>query len=88
MAAGPGVGPRIDPARCEGKGACVDVCPFDVFEIRRLAPAERRALPWVARLKVAVHGGRQGFVVSADACQACALCVAACPERAIRLIAA
>jgi 4Fe-4S ferredoxin len=78
--------PVIAAPKCEGKGDCVRVCPYQVFEIRRLTREENRALPLLARFKVAVHGGKQGFVVNPDQCHACGLCVAACPEKAIRLI--
>ncbi len=79
------VAPMIDSGRCEDKADCVRVCPFDVFEIRKLTAAENRALPWTVRFKVAVHGGRQAFVARPDQCHACGLCVAACPEKAIKL---
>ena len=77
--------PVIDMRRCEAKADCVRVCPYDVFEIRALTTGERRALPLGARLKVWAHGGKQAFVVRGEACHACGLCVAACPEKAIRL---
>ncbi len=80
------VSPHIDRTRCEGKEDCVAVCPYDVFEIRVLEKDERRALPFLARIKATVHGNRQAFAVRADACHACGLCVAACPETAIRLV--
>ena len=79
------VHPVIDAARCEGKADCLRVCPYDVFEVRKLTAAENRALPWIARFKVAAHGGRQAFAVRPEECHACGLCVAACPEDAIRL---
>jgi len=79
------VAPVIHAGRCEGKGNCVRVCPYDVFEIRALTREEDRRLPLFARLRIAFHGGRQGFVVRPDACHACGLCVSACPENAIRL---
>ena len=82
------VRPEIDRSRCEGKEDCVEVCPYDVFEIRKLAKDERRALPFLARLKAAAHGNRQAFAVRATQCHACGLCVQACPERAIRLVRA
>jgi NAD-dependent dihydropyrimidine dehydrogenase PreA subunit len=77
--------PVIDSSRCEGKADCLRVCPWSVFEVRRLTGQERAGLGLMTRLKVAAHGGRQGFVVRGEDCQACGLCVAACPEDAIRL---
>ena len=81
------VAPVISSHKCEGAGDCAAVCPHDVFELRKLTGDELRALPWMAWIKVKVHGGRQAFAVNAEACQACGLCVTACPEHAIRLLA-
>ncbi len=80
------VTPVVDPRRCEGKTDCAQVCPYDVFDVRRLTDAERQALPLLSRVKLAVHGGRQAFVARPEQCHACGLCVNACPERAIRLL--
>jgi 4Fe-4S ferredoxin len=77
--------PFVNPQRCENKGPCVEACPYDVFEIRKLTPDERGALSLFTRLKVWVHGGKQAFVVRPDECHACGLCVTACPEKAITL---
>jgi len=77
--------PVIDRRRCEGKADCVSVCPFDVFEVRRMDDDEYRALPALVRLKVWVHGKKTAYTPRADACQACGLCVVACPEHAIAL---
>ena len=77
--------PVIDANRCEGKADCVRVCPYDVFEVRKLTGQERGRLSLLAWVKVSVHGGKQGFVINGEACHACGLCVAACPENAIRL---
>jgi 4Fe-4S ferredoxin len=77
--------PVIDRSRCEGKDDCVRVCPYEVFEVRTLLAAERRALPFMAKLKTRFHGNRQAFAVRAERCHACGLCVAACPEKAITL---
>jgi NAD-dependent dihydropyrimidine dehydrogenase PreA subunit len=80
--------PVVDRTRCEAKADCVAVCPYDVFEVRRLTPAEREGLGFLARAKLFVHGGKQAFAVRAAECHACSLCVTACPEDAIRLVAA
>jgi 4Fe-4S ferredoxin len=80
--------PVVERGKCEAKADCVEVCPYDVFEVRRLASAEREGLGFVARAKLFVHGGKQAFAVRAGDCRACSLCVTACPEDAIRLVAA
>ena len=79
------VAPVIDRNRCEGKADCVRVCPFDVFRIDVLSKEQRSALTWRGKLKAWAHGGRQALVVNGQDCHACRLCVAACPEQAIRL---
>ena len=79
------VAPVIDRNRCEGKEDCVRVCPYDVFEIRKLTQQDRAGLSFLGRIKASVHGNRQAFAVRAELCHACGLCVAACPEHAIRL---
>jgi 4Fe-4S ferredoxin len=77
--------PIVDPSRCEGAGACVEVCPFDVFAVVRMRPDTFRALPVLAKLKALAHGRMTAETPQMDACAACGLCVRACPERAIRL---
>ena len=79
------VAPVVDRDRCEGEEQCVKVCPYNVFEMKVLSPAERRELSLLGKLKTWVHGNRQAFVVRPGDCHACGLCVAACPERALRL---
>ena len=77
--------PVIDTHKCEGKEDCVRVCPYGVFEVRKLTKPEMKALPFGPWMKVLAHGSKQAFVVNGDECHACGLCVTACPEKAIRL---
>jgi NAD-dependent dihydropyrimidine dehydrogenase PreA subunit len=84
--AAPGVfRPVVDRARCEGKHDCVDVCPYTVFEVRRIADHDFARLPILARVKSVVHGRKTAYTPAADQCRACGLCVVACPEKAITL---
>jgi len=75
--------PVIDRNRCEGKEDCVVACPCNVFEMRTLAEADKRAMPLLSRFKARIHGNRQAYAVRAEAC---GLCIAACPEDAIKLM--
>lgn len=77
--------PVIDPMRCEAKGPCVPICPYDVLAIRTVAREEKAKLPLLGRVKLFVHGGKQAFVALPDACHGCGLCVEVCPEKAIKL---
>jgi NAD-dependent dihydropyrimidine dehydrogenase PreA subunit len=76
--------PVIDRSRCEGKADCVRVCPYDVFEVRRMDDADFARLGVLGKLKSIAHR-RQTSYARADACHACGLCVIACPEKAIKL---
>lgn len=75
----------IDRNRCEGKGPCVDACPYGVLSMGVLGKAERSGLSFVGRIKALAHGHRQAFVTSPEACSACGDCVRVCPEKAISL---
>ena len=77
--------PQVDRARCEGKRDCVEVCPYDVFEVRAIDDDDYRALSWLGRLKSMAHRWQTAYMLRADHCQACGLCVVACPEGAITL---
>jgi len=79
--------PRVDRARCEGKGDCVEVCPYDVFEVRRMDDGDFVALGFFAKMKSRAHRRQTAYTPGSDRCQACGLCVVACPEKAITLIA-
>src|SRR5258706_16209020 len=77
--------PAIDRERCEGKHDCVDVCPYDVFEVRRMSDTDFARLSLFGRLKSVAHGRRTAYTPRAAQCQACGLCVVSCPEKAIAL---
>jgi 4Fe-4S ferredoxin len=77
--------PVIDRNRCEGKAQCVTVCPYNVFTVEVLSKEERSRLTFKGKMKGLAHGWRQALTPNADACHACGLCVASCPEKAISL---
>lgn len=77
--------PVINRNKCEGKGPCVPACPYGVLVVRKFLQRELPALSLVGRVKSLVHGGMQAQVVHGDRCEACGLCVQACPEKAITL---
>ncbi|ESQ76177.1 ferredoxin family protein [Asticcacaulis sp. AC402] len=79
------VKPVIDRDRCDGKADCVDVCPYNVFELGIMPPEQRTGLGFMTHVRGALNGWKQSFAVRAEACRACGLCVSACPEKAIRL---
>jgi NAD-dependent dihydropyrimidine dehydrogenase PreA subunit len=78
--------PSIDRSRCEGKAECVAVCPYDVFEVRRMDDSDFRALSFFSRLRSVAHRRMTAYTPRADQCRACGLCVVVCPENAISLV--
>lgn len=77
--------PVIDRNRCEGKGDCVQMCPRNVFTLGVLPESERGGLSFIGKVKGFAHGWKQAFMPNVGACEACGLCVSACPEDAITL---
>ena len=53
------VAPVVDRNRCEAKSDCVRVCPYDVFEVRKLTSEERRGLSSAARSSSRIAAGRR-----------------------------
>jgi len=77
--------PIVDRAKCEGKAKCVEVCPVQVFEVRRIDDADFARLGVLAKLKSMAHGRKTAYTSRASLCEACGKCVEACPEKAIKL---
>ncbi|MEO8310430.1 MAG: ferredoxin family protein [Caldimonas sp.] len=75
----------IDRNSCEGKADCTRVCPVSVFAVGTLPKEQRKNLTLKGKLKGFAHRWQQAILVNESACQACGLCVEACPERAITL---
>jgi len=77
--------PVVERNRCEGKGDCVEVCPYSVFVVRRIDDKDFSQLSFLGRLKSRAHKRQTAYTPAQDACRACGLCVVACPEDAITL---
>jgi 4Fe-4S ferredoxin len=77
--------PIVNAQRCEGKGACAAVCPYDVFEIKRMPDDQFSTMPFFVKVKLWIHGRKTAFTPNMDDCLACGACVSACPEHAIIL---
>ncbi len=77
--------PLVDRAKCEGNADCVEVCPYQVFEVRRINSADFAQLSIVGKLRSIVHGRQSAYTPLATVCQACGKCAQACPEKAITL---
>jgi NAD-dependent dihydropyrimidine dehydrogenase PreA subunit len=78
--------PIVDRNVCEGKRDCVEVCPYGVFEVRQIDGRDFSQLSLFGKLKSRMHGRLTAYTPQANLCQACGLCVVACPEKAITLV--
>jgi ferredoxin len=54
--------------------------------VRQIEDEDFRKLSLLGKLKSRAHNRLSAYTPQANLCQACGLCVVACPERAIRLI--
>ena len=77
--------PVVNRSKCEGKADCVRVCPLNVFEVGRMTEADFAQLGVLGKLKSVAHGRKTAYTPRASTCEACGKCVAACPEKAIKL---
>jgi NAD-dependent dihydropyrimidine dehydrogenase PreA subunit len=76
----------VDRNRCEGKGDCVEVCPYGVFAVSTITEADFTELSFLGKLKSRAHRKQTAYTPKLDACQACGMCVVACPEHALALV--
>ncbi len=77
--------PVVNFNKCEAKGPCIQVCPYEVFQLQEITQENYARLSFLGKLKTKVHGRKKAVVVQSEACHACGLCVTACPEKAISL---
>lgn len=78
--------PVVNFSKCEAKGPCIEVCPYDVFELKQISFADYKELTLGGKIKTFVHGKDKAYATRANQCHGCGLCVEACPEKAIRLV--
>jgi len=76
----------VNRQRCEGGGACAEVCPNGVFELAHAPNDDSREAFFQAKLERHERDRRQAYAVRADQCQMCGLCVKVCPSAAIQLV--
>lgn len=75
-----GTSPRIDQARCDGCGRCVDACPEAALLVR-VNTACARCVKYCSSMEVPCHPVR--VLLNEERCIGCGTCVAACPSGAI-----
>lgn len=78
--------PIVDTNRCKGRHECEEVCPYDVFYVRRMDDDDFAALSVRGKVNSLLHQRRTAYTPNADQCKGCGLCVVACPESAVRLV--
>lgn len=77
--------PVVDFNKCEAKGPCIEICPYDIFEMQKISDEEFSKLSFIGKLKTRVHGREKAIVINPELCHSCGLCVTACPKKAIKL---
>jgi NAD-dependent dihydropyrimidine dehydrogenase PreA subunit len=76
--------PIVDFNSCGGKSPCVEVCPYDVFELKPIENADKLKLNLKGKIKTFFNKNK-AYIARPEACESCGLCVTACPEKAIKL---
>lgn len=77
--------PLVNLNNCDGKKNCVEVCPYDVFEIKPISTEDQAKLNLKGKIKT-IFFKQKAYVINPNKCHSCGLCVLACPEKAIKLI--
>lgn len=77
--------PLVNFNNCGAKEDCVAVCPYDVFEMLPITLADKSQLNFKGKIKTFFFK-HKAYLTDPTLCQACGLCVQACPEKAIKLI--
>lgn len=77
--------PVVNFNNCGGKKDCVEVCPYNVFEMRTITHEDKENLNVKGKIKTFFFA-QKAYVINPDQCHACGLCIQACPENAIKLI--
>ena len=67
----------IDRNKCEGKATYLEVCPENVFLMKK---PDRGELTFLSRIKMRFHGEKQAFATNVEKCTLCQLCVENCPR--------
>ncbi|GAB6145037.1 response regulator [Desulfocicer niacini] len=70
----------VDPEKCNGCGACADVCPVEIPDGFNLKKGQQKA----AHLPLP-HALPNTYTIDMDACTRCGACVPVCPVDAITL---
>jgi electron transport complex protein RnfB len=61
----------VDIEKCDGCGACMEVCPLDAIKLACPVGAE--------------HSSKEVAVIDEDACTECGVCVEECPNGALHI---
>lgn len=70
---------------CDGCGLCAEICPSQVFEMKKITVKEIKTLSFFGRLKVRIKGNVKSYVATPDECISCSKCASSCHEHAITL---
>jgi NAD-dependent dihydropyrimidine dehydrogenase PreA subunit len=73
--------PVIDHGRCEAKRDCVRVCPYDVFEVRRMDPEDFTALGMLGKLRSTAHRRMTAYTVRRTSATSAAYVSRPAPKR-------